>query len=72
MGGTGSVSRFTLLRRVTCGNHWGEASPKPAIAGENLAMRTVSIFSSYKQENQFTNGLVSLLELSQKGQPAFH
>jgi hypothetical protein len=29
-------------------------------------MRTVSIFSSYKQENQFTNGLLSLVELSKK------
>jgi len=34
-------------------------------------MRTVSIFSSYKQENQFTNGLVSLLELSKKVNPRF-
>jgi hypothetical protein len=34
-------------------------------------MRSVSIFSSYKQENQFTNGLVSLLELSKKGKPGF-
>jgi len=34
-------------------------------------MRTVSIFSSYKQENQFTNGLVSLLELSKKVKPSF-
>ena len=34
-------------------------------------MRSVNIFSSYKQENQFTNGLVSLLELSKKGKPEF-
>jgi hypothetical protein len=34
-------------------------------------MRTVSIFSSYKQENQFTNGLVALLELSKKDRPQF-
>jgi hypothetical protein len=34
-------------------------------------MRSVSIFSSYKQENQFTNGLVSLLELSKKVTPHF-
>lgn len=34
-------------------------------------MRTVKIFSSYKQENQFTNGLVSLLELSKKDRPQF-
>lgn len=34
-------------------------------------MRTVNIFASYKQENQFTNGLVSLLEISKKEKPQF-
>jgi hypothetical protein len=34
-------------------------------------MRTVNIFSSYKQENQFTNGLISLLELSKRDSPRF-
>jgi hypothetical protein len=34
-------------------------------------MRTVNIFSSYKQENRFTNGLVALLELSTKVTPHF-
>lgn len=34
-------------------------------------MRTVNIFASYKQENQFTNGLISLLELSRRDNPQF-